>query len=1300
MIARFWLMLGVTLASIGGYSQCLTDFEKLLPEPSTDYSLDFGRATALYDGVMAVTAPNSDNSVRLGGVVYLYQKAGNDWVQIGMLEPSTPQEGLLFGYNIKMTKDYIIVGAYGYGGRVYIFKKPASGWTSLNEIAVLSQPNTYMFGANHYANNSIDISIDQQTLVINDPSYWFGGHSGAVFIYHKSPLQEWNSLIAPSVLFAPESSVTDFGVSGVSVLGTRVIAGSPYTPFGGGSIYVFNDASGSFGNLQLEAVLNPASNPNETFFFSYSSLIVTEAGIYISAVVKDALESQFQILFFEKPLGSWVDNNAPCKIHPSPEVVGITVAPRLAASLENPDKVFTSFRQVDGVGKVVQLTRTTDWCNVVSEVIFSHPALPTGINNFFGSNLACDQNDNVVVGPTPLPDNATAQLSLTALSKMPDNSWNSALIFNSIKSTSGHFYGRNVLGFEDYLFVTAPYDGTIKSSGGAVYAYKKVGSDWQKTNKIIPPFTSVYDDVFGTALASNGQYLAVGAAGFEPHGKILIYKKTTADWSTVELVQEISTPDELDPYASGDNIAMDDHWLIVPAVTMSDGARINLSIYEFNGTDWDHFQNIEIGMANFFARESTVAIDIQDETIVAGGIILQRNTSGQWEIRFTLYPSDSEPMQIAPDFSHWITNGDRFGTSVDIDGDNIFIGAPTKDDGATWDVGAVYVYTKKPGKNWESGTETAKILPRIRDERELFGYSLKAMNNTLIVGAPGADYNKDGVSGRNKPGRSYVYQSKDFYWQDVIPLLDFAGDSAEKDYFGINVNLDETDFFISASIEDNAGDQLSGSVYITPTPPIIKLVPPVCSSEDVIDLFGFPFGGIWAGPGILDAAEGTFDPKIAGIGIHEFTYQTPSCHFLGRLRIEVKAPPNAIVVGDPVKYICDDGSSSTIISIEEHPDVSYQWYYRKVSTDLFTLIAGTTNALTVTKTGEYRARVFDGACENFSSTFLVAFDGNPITIDPTSVICDDAVKSITLKATPAGGTWKGDHILNGKFDASFIASGTFVATYHYTSVYNCPHFLSTAVVVDRIPELNYQRSSNNLCDKGEVELALTPNRPNLNFEWQQNLPSGSEIMDEDGQVVMITENGTYQAKVSNDYCSKTLPPYTFNDKFSVHVLPEATETEACSLVPFFFTSDGKTSDTFSWFYAENENDGLDVLTSNNNPQLEIMKSGFYKLQVQRGVCSFESDIKQITILPGDSLYIPNVFSPNDDGKNDVFKVSTLNDYIDLKVMNRYGQKIYEGDGVIGWDGGDHPSAVYFWSIVFRDCEGSRQLRKGMVHLVR
>ena len=73
-------------------------------------------------------------------------------------------------------------------------------------------------------------------------------------------------------------------------------------------------------------------------------------------------------------------------------------------------------------------------------------------------------------------------------------------------------------------------------------------------------------------------------------------------------------------------------------------------------------------------------------------------------------------------------------------------------------------------------------------------------------------------------------------------------------------------------------------------------------------------------------------------------------------------------------------------------------------------------------------------------------------------------------------------------------------------------------------------------------------------------------------------------------------------------------------------------------------------------------------------------------IPPSNLVVPNVFTPNGDGYNDVFKV----DYRNIKsfnciIFNRWGKKIYEYSDISkGWNGIDHGTiasdGVYFYII--------------------
>ncbi len=87
-------------------------------------------------------------------------------------------------------------------------------------------------------------------------------------------------------------------------------------------------------------------------------------------------------------------------------------------------------------------------------------------------------------------------------------------------------------------------------------------------------------------------------------------------------------------------------------------------------------------------------------------------------------------------------------------------------------------------------------------------------------------------------------------------------------------------------------------------------------------------------------------------------------------------------------------------------------------------------------------------------------------------------------------------------------------------------------------------------------------------------------------------------------------------------------------------------------------------------------------------------------------YIPNIFSPNGDGQNDVFRLrSEQIASVHLQVYDRWGNKVFEtNDMNDGWDGMYQGKkcevGVYAWwaEILFKN--GVREVKKGNVTLVR
>lgn len=89
-----------------------------------------------------------------------------------------------------------------------------------------------------------------------------------------------------------------------------------------------------------------------------------------------------------------------------------------------------------------------------------------------------------------------------------------------------------------------------------------------------------------------------------------------------------------------------------------------------------------------------------------------------------------------------------------------------------------------------------------------------------------------------------------------------------------------------------------------------------------------------------------------------------------------------------------------------------------------------------------------------------------------------------------------------------------------------------------------------------------------------------------------------------------------------------------------------------------------------------------------------------------TVFVPNAFTPNHDGRNDVFQIKGL--YIsnfDLKIYNRWGQFLFETKSLDeGWDGTYNgqkcPMDVYLWTLNLNGVDKTSHFISGTVTLMR
>ncbi len=104
-------------------------------------------------------------------------------------------------------------------------------------------------------------------------------------------------------------------------------------------------------------------------------------------------------------------------------------------------------------------------------------------------------------------------------------------------------------------------------------------------------------------------------------------------------------------------------------------------------------------------------------------------------------------------------------------------------------------------------------------------------------------------------------------------------------------------------------------------------------------------------------------------------------------------------------------------------------------------------------------------------------------------------------------------------------------------------------------------------------------------------------------------------------------------------------------------------------------------TQNLKVELSIKNlfSGEYKLSL-RDALGCEKDYT-ITLDVDTQVYVPNVFTPNGDGINDVFFIRNLPPDANLVITNRWGKEVYSsGNYKNDWGGGEINDGVYFYKL--------------------
>jgi gliding motility-associated-like protein len=132
----------------------------------------------------------------------------------------------------------------------------------------------------------------------------------------------------------------------------------------------------------------------------------------------------------------------------------------------------------------------------------------------------------------------------------------------------------------------------------------------------------------------------------------------------------------------------------------------------------------------------------------------------------------------------------------------------------------------------------------------------------------------------------------------------------------------------------------------------------------------------------------------------------------------------------------------------------------------------------------------------------------------------------------------------------------------------------------------------------------------------------------------------------------------------------------------------------------------------NNPMIadpiaNISENVTYTVTATTSVGCLGTAIKEVKVYQRPDIYMPNAFTPNGDGHNDVFRAVAvgIRTFNYLVVYNRWGAEVFHTtDPEAGWNGFLNgtlqPSGTYVWAVSGVDYEGRLVQHKGTVMLIR
>ncbi len=354
-------------------------------------------------------------------------------------------------------------------------------------------------------------------------------------------------------------------------------------------------------------------------------------------------------------------------------------------------------------------------------------------------------------------------------------------------------------------------------------------------------------------------------------------------------------------------------------------------------------------------------------------------------------------------------------------------------------------------------------------------------------------------------------------------------------------------------------------------------------------------------------------------------------------------------------------------------------------------------------TGNYTVTVKDNNnCTNTQNIFIPFF--NPLTLDAGSdiTICEGLTGHLNASSNANSYVWAPALTLDNNTIPNPAASPIITTQYIVTATTGiCSKTDSVTVFVNPAPIAN-AGPDQSICFGQAAQLSGSGG---VSYVWfpssylDNHLIASPAAYKLPGSITyslnVIDANGCASLKKGVTTVTVTRPAVVYAGRDTVLAIGQplpllATDVNNIGFIQYEWTPHYGLSDPFI-----------------ANPIAILDQEVYYTVTARNNIGCEASDYLKITVYRGPDIYVPNAFTPNRDGKNDILRAipAGIRDFHYFRIYDRWGFLVFNTTNYsIGWDGKvkgiEQQLGTYIWIAEGLDYIGNIVFRKGTVTIVK